>query len=135
MQRLPRFSERGVCLNDSFAEDGYLIDLNYDYSQELSIVWLQDPSLFSCLRESSQKMTFREKAPKRSSVPHLLVGYVTLKPTAKAASPGRFYRRFWWLKEHDLPNSNGWPAEGVDSRSIQAGKPSSRPDQLPSRQL
>lgn len=104
---------------------GRMIDSDYDYLQELNIVWLQDPFQFRYLREGAQRMSFRARGPGRH-VPNMLVGYVTLKPTAKATNPGWFHRRLWWVEERDLSHPGG-PIEAVDPRSVQAGKPSRKP--------
>jgi len=106
-----------------------MLALDYDYTQELDIVWLRDPLQFHYLRESSQKMNYRSRPASLSHPlirePNILVGYVTLKPGAKSSSPGRFERRYWWLMDRDVSDAGGWKAEAVDPRSVCVGKPSS----------
>ena len=116
-----------------------MLDSSYDYSQELDITWLRDPLQFHYLREEGRDMNSRARGPGKSRPltrsPNILVGYVKLKPTAKAGSPGRFHRRYWWLMERDLSDFSGWKCEAVDPRSIRVGQPSSHEPLPPSTQL
>jgi hypothetical protein len=105
-----------------------MVTPGYDYSWELEIVWLRDPLQYHYLRESTARMNFRAAPPSKAHPlvrdPHILVGYVNLKPTAKADGPGRFDRRYWWLMDRDLLDATGWKSEAVDPRLVKAGQPS-----------
>jgi len=108
---------------------------NYDYSQELAIVWIKDPFRFRYLREAAREMAFRVRAPGKGHVLRNLIGYATLRATALSASPGQFWRRYWFLYDRDLSGGHGWPSEAVGPRSVQVRKPSVHDEDPPSTQI
>jgi hypothetical protein len=92
---------------------------------EEDIVWLEDRSRYPYLREVQYPISGRTRRPRSSIVPGKLIGYSTLKPSAKADSPGMFVRRLFYVTSRD-PYDRGEPYEAVDPYSVHPGIPAMR---------
>ncbi len=91
---------------------------SYDPQSEAAIIWVdRSPStLARYAREIIVKCSQRANHPKTS---YRMIAYATLRPDAKSESPGRFLRRIWYISDH---NPDGHPMEGIDPKTIAAGK-------------
>ena len=99
---------------------------------EKDIVWLDDRSKYRYLREVQYPISGRAREPRHSIVPGKLIAYATLKPTAKAHTPGMFVRRLFYVTTRD-PYERGGPCEAVDPYSVHPGIPAMRGFESPAR--
>lgn len=101
--------------------------MNHDLSCEERIVWLEDPTKYTYLREGVYGTTRRRG--RISSRGFILLGYAEHRQ-----GPGGgiqpYVRRYWWLtpSDRDLDPTGvyekGVPAEAVEPASIAVGTPS-----------
>jgi hypothetical protein len=91
---------------------------SYDPQSEATIIWVDrsNSTLARYAREIIVKCSQRANRPKTS---YRMIAYATLRPDAKSENPGRFLRRIWYVSDH---NPNGNPREGIDPKTIAAGK-------------
>lgn len=84
---------------------------------EEELIWLHDPSLFPFVRAGFTVTFGRIGAVNlRSDKEKVLIGYMTLKPTAESLGQARFYRRFFYLSSWDYEEeqTHYLPVESVD---------------------
>jgi hypothetical protein len=98
-----------------------------DTKYEDSIVWERDPRAMDYVRQVIV-VAPRRRGPIKWA--RNRVGYAELRPNApNNGYPGRFYRRVFYLRDHDRPNNpsgvyrTGSPVEAVDPRTVRPGVP------------
>jgi len=99
------------------------------FEHEKEIVWLDDRSKYSYVREVQYPIWSRTRKPRSSIVGGRLVAYATLEPSAPAHSPGMFVRRLFYVTSRD-PYERGGPFEAVDPYSVHPGIPAMRGEEI-----
>jgi hypothetical protein len=100
----------------------------HDLSHESRIVWLEDIGRLDYVRAAVYLLPFRARKPGRRNYPGRLVGFAALRPETPGYG-GRFWRRLFWLDEHDRDSgggpylAGGAPCEAVDPRTVAPGVP------------
>src|SRR5829696_5174677 len=95
---------------------------------EIEIVWEEPIGNLDYVRESRIIQKTNSRRPPRCPVPNgRRIGYSILSKSARPVLGG-FIRRVFWLKDYDRDGSSpdetyktGWPAEGVDPKTIKPG--------------
>lgn len=104
---------------------------NPHLKDEHSIKWHKDPHKYPYLRENvaivPRKDVWLKKYYNKIGT---LIGYVILKPEAKAIK-AYYYRRYWWIKDRTGkpaydPYVSGYPGEAVKPSTIAVGTKSER---------
>lgn len=97
-------------------------------TEEVEVVWLEDPSDLDYVRQALDKVHARRGKP-RYERDGRLIGYTNLKPGAESdPDSGLFARRTFFLLPHDRDNDPngpyevGAPGEAVDPRTVGPGK-------------
>lgn len=97
-----------------------------DYEAE--IVWQIDIEDIDYVREKWATAGTRTRPVPKKYIPGERIGYAVLAEDApNSGTPGVFYRRIFFLKDHDRANGgdvykNSSPAEAVDPRIVEPGK-------------
>jgi hypothetical protein len=91
---------------------------SYNPQSEAEIVWL-DKSTSALNRYAQEIIVKSGQRANRPKTSYNMIAYATLRADAKSVRRGEFLRRIWYVSDH---NPNGNPMEGIDPKTIAAGK-------------
>jgi len=110
--------------------------LTAQLADEVRIVWqFEDLTQLDYVRESTRRVGTRQRPV--SAPAGERIGYAQLAESSeRSGRAGVFFRRVFWLKEHDRHFEPGGvyetsdPSEAVDPRTVEPGQPGRRTERV-----